>query len=125
MELSIRSYCTTNGGREDPNAKVLYFGPLIVWFSYWTPIAFQVRGRERVVRRNDWSITTGKHLNEVDRRDGTRISGTEFEQRLNAALERFMFQPNLEADTPAYVVADWLEEMGLSKAARAVRESEL
>lgn len=55
-----------------------------VWFSYQTPIAFQVDGKPRVVRKNEWGPTTGKHLNQID--GGTnearkaRVSGSQFEQ---------------------------------------------
>lgn len=41
-------------------------GPVTVWFSYKTPVAFQVNGHGLVVRENDWSNTTGKHLNRID-----------------------------------------------------------
>jgi hypothetical protein len=38
-------------------------GPLSVYYSYDTAIAFKVDGHPRVVLRNYWSMTTGKHLN--------------------------------------------------------------
>jgi hypothetical protein len=60
------------------------FGPLSVWFSYQTPIAFQVGGQPRVVRQNDWRQTTGKHLNAIDGggRDARkeRVTGETFEK---------------------------------------------
>lgn len=37
-----------------------------VWFSYKTPIAFQVGSNELVVLQNYWGPTTGKHLNAID-----------------------------------------------------------
>lgn len=44
-------------------------GPLTVWFSYQTPVAFQRDGGPLVVRRNTWGTTTGKHLNWIDSGD--------------------------------------------------------
>lgn len=37
-----------------------------VWFSYKTPVAFRGQDGKRYVRVNDWSTTTGKHLNAID-----------------------------------------------------------
>jgi len=54
-------------------------GPVRVWFSYRTPVAFQVDGHSRVVRQNDWSTTTGKHLNWIDGGD----KKSQVEPRLN------------------------------------------
>ncbi len=63
-------------------------GPIRIWFSYNTPIAFQVVGENKVVRQNDWSNTTGKHLNEIDGGNKAgRIAGAEFEALLAAAAE--------------------------------------
>lgn len=42
------------------------FGPLTVWFSYETLVAFQMRGEPVVVRENTWGATTGKHLAQID-----------------------------------------------------------
>lgn len=39
---------------------------LTVWFSYETPVAFQVADGLVVVRQNDWGVTTGKHLSWID-----------------------------------------------------------
>lgn len=50
------------------------------WFSYKTLIAFQRGYGPVVVHQNDWSTTTGKHLNAID--DGnkkTRLSASDFE----------------------------------------------
>ena len=68
-----------------PNFTKLSVGDLWIWFSYTTPVAFRVLGERRVVRVNDWSNTTGKHLNEIDGGDKkSRISGPEFLRFLKA-----------------------------------------
>ncbi len=51
-----------------------------IYFSYKTPVAFSAHGK-RYVRVNDWSTTTGKHLNAIDGGDKkARITGAEFER---------------------------------------------
>ena len=71
-----------------PNFTKLSVGDLWLWFSYTTPIAYRVLGEKRVVRVNDWSNTTGKHLNAIDGGDKkSRIPGVEFETRLKALTE--------------------------------------
>lgn len=49
-----------------PNFCEVTVGDLSVYFSYQTPIAFYTPKTGRVVRQNDWSTTTGKHLNHCD-----------------------------------------------------------
>jgi len=43
-----------------------------IWFSYETPIAVRVRG-ETYISNNEWSSTTGKHLNYISRDKSIRI----------------------------------------------------
>lgn len=77
-------YCK---GTAEINALVFLLGNITVWYSYSTPVAFQVGFGETVVRENDWGPTTGKHLNAIDDGDKkSRIGGKEFEQRLSTAL---------------------------------------
>ncbi len=56
-----------------------------VWFSYKTPIAFRTSETGVVVRQNDWSATTGKHLNSIDPDKSKRISGGDFMEQLEKA----------------------------------------
>ena len=56
-------------------------GPLTVWFSYRTPVAFHVPGHDRVVHENDWGPTTGEHLKWIDRGNKkARVSAQEFDR---------------------------------------------
>jgi hypothetical protein len=56
-----------------------------IYFSYKTPIAFYTPETGRVVRQNDWSTTTGKHLNAIDGGNkGDRLSSKDFEAQLAA-----------------------------------------
>ena len=50
------------------------------WFSYKTLVAFQKGYGDIVVRQNDWSTTTGKHLNAIDGGNKkARLTAAEFE----------------------------------------------
>ncbi len=54
-----------------------------IWFSHKTPIAFRGRDGKRLVRVNDWSTTTGKHLNAIDGGDKkSRVTGEAFEKAM-------------------------------------------
>ena len=70
-----------------PNLTKVNIGGVRVWFSYETPIAFQVDGQPRVVRENVWSNTTGKHLNAIDGGDKEakerRVSSDDFNRALD------------------------------------------
>lgn len=69
-----------------PNfTKVWFQGQGWIAFSYKTPIAFACGGVV-VVRQNDWSTTTGKHLNAIDggstEAKKARLSSAEFQATL-------------------------------------------
>ena len=74
-----------------PNLTKVDVGSFHVWFSYETPIAFNVDGQPRVVRENIWGPTTGKHLNCVDGGDKEakerRVSSEDFNAAMNGLLE--------------------------------------
>ena len=84
---SIRSYGQYISSNYGAHSLMVDVGPLCVWFSYTTPVAFQRDGHLRIVRENDWGPTTGKHLNWIDDGDkASRVSGTEFERLWAEAL---------------------------------------
>ena len=59
-----------------------------VYFSYRTPVAFSTAKTGLVVRQNDWSTTTGKHLNAIDNGNKkARLTGAEFEAALAKACK--------------------------------------
>jgi len=58
----IESY----GESKSSNAMVVNIGKLDVYFSYCTPVAFRTPKTGLIVRQNDWSTTTGRHLNLID-----------------------------------------------------------
>ena len=71
-------------------AKGVTIGTLDLYFSYQTCIAFR-NGGETVVRENEWSSTTGGHLNSIDgggrKAKAQRLSSDEFGQRLEITLQ--------------------------------------
>lgn len=73
-----------------PSSTCFTVGNLQVFFSYSTPVAFQHNDR-LVVRENDWSRTTGGHMNTIDggskEAKARRISGPEFKKALRAATK--------------------------------------
>ena len=77
----------TYGPSQNQNSLVMTMpNGVQIWFSYKTPVAYQVPGEALVVRENDWSTTTGKHLNAIDGGSNeakrSRLAGTTFEARL-------------------------------------------
>tara|TARA_R110002096_G_C14179312_1_gene686728 strand:+ start:90 stop:371 length:282 start_codon:yes stop_codon:yes gene_type:complete len=73
----------------DKKLSELRIGDSVIWFSYETPIAFK-RGIQEFTRVNDWSSTTGRHLNSIDggspSAKARRISGDEFLKKLSLCL---------------------------------------
>lgn len=96
---TIRTYGDYSSDNYGAHALQVSIGPLTVWFSYRTPIAFQVDGHRRVVRKNDWSVVTGKHLRWIDGflskdRNSGRVDGETFE-RLWKEQVASLFEPEL------------------------------
>lgn len=59
------------------------------WFSYQTLVAFCKPGAGKFVRQNDWSTTTGKHLNAIDGGNKKRrLSGEAFEAKFAECFGR-------------------------------------
>jgi hypothetical protein len=73
----IDNYGQYSSGNYGVHTQVVDVGPVRVWFSYRTPVAFHVDGKSRVVHRNDWGPTTGKHLNWID--DGDKSARVDHE----------------------------------------------
>jgi len=81
----IKSYSENT---DQANCMVVYMDNIAIWYSYKTPVAFKVLGKPLDVRQNDWSTTTGKHLNWIDggnKKD--RIPGAEFVKLLADATK--------------------------------------
>lgn len=80
----FNSYCNYSSDNYGAHCICIEVGPVTVWFSYKTPVAFQLDGKPRVVRCNSWGPTTGKHLNAIDDGDKrSRVSSEDFERLWN------------------------------------------
>ena len=80
---SYGEYKTHNYG---VNCQYMDLGPLTLYFSYKTIVAFTHNG-VRTVCENCWGNTTGKHLNWLDGRDHkNRLSRDEFNKKLDEVL---------------------------------------
>lgn len=58
---------------------------ITLYFSYETIIGFVYNG-QKVVSQNNWSVTTGKYLNEIEPDKNKRIPHTEVLQKLGEIL---------------------------------------
>jgi len=80
----IECYGQYSGGNYGLHCMRVVVGPVSVWYSYSTPVAFKVGCQARVVHENAWGPTTGRHLNAIDGGDkhakAARVSGEEFER---------------------------------------------
>lgn len=76
------NYSSNNYG----SSRLVTIGELDFYFSYDTVIAFNSPKTGLVIRVNDWSTTTGKHLNAINEDKKIRIRGEEFEKRLSELL---------------------------------------
>lgn len=89
MQISHENMGTPNKNlvRISKNGK----GTITLYFSYETPVCFELStpdGYQKATRENDWSVTTGKLLNELEPDKSKRIAGIEFENLLALALEK-------------------------------------
>jgi len=85
---SFKNYGNYSSDNYGVNSLMFSIGNLEIYFSYKTPIAFWHPSTGFVIRVNDWSTTTGKHLNWINKNHSKRISGDEFEKQLTLALEK-------------------------------------
>lgn len=85
-DLQVRLSPVTN--RNTPLHRV-DVGPITLYFSYETCVAFHVDGGVLTISENVWSSTTGRHLSELDGGDKAgRISYEEFERKLAEVVAR-------------------------------------
>ena len=83
---TIPSWYTYCENTAEINALAFDLGNLTVFYSYKTPIAFQIGWGEFIISRNYWGLTTGKHLNAIDSNKKRRVSREVFKAALELAL---------------------------------------
>lgn len=85
MQLpTISNYMDYSSSNYGAHSLLVTMGPLRVWYSYRTPVAFSWMGpAPMVVHQNVWGTTTGKHLNMIDGGDKEarkqRVDGEHFQ----------------------------------------------
>jgi hypothetical protein len=57
------------------------------YFSYKTLIAFRGRSGRLVISRNYWGVTTGRHLNAINRDHSIRLSSEQFEDAYTTEMQ--------------------------------------
>jgi hypothetical protein len=83
----FKTYGNYSSDNYGAHALKFSIGSMELYFSYQTPIAFCSPSTGLVVRVNDWSVTTGRHLNAIDGGNKkSRVSGERFEQMLLDAV---------------------------------------
>ena len=80
--VNVWNYCDTSD-----KSKAVTIKNLTLYFSYETIIAFS-DDTETAIVKNGWSMTTGKHLNSIDRDKNKRIDYKEFKEKLTRAFIR-------------------------------------
>jgi len=86
--MELPTFAKYNG--KTGNALVFTLGEVDVYFSYDTPVAFRSPSTGLVVRQNEWTQTTARHLTAIDGGSveaKTARVGIEFASMLRDALE--------------------------------------
>lgn len=85
---TIRNYVNYSSDNYGAHSLEVSFDSLTLYYYYKTIIAFIYKGKQ-YVRVNDWSTTTGKHLNAIDNGDKkSRMQGDDFEKLLTKTLKK-------------------------------------
>lgn len=63
------------------------FGPIELYFSYKTIVAFRNPRDGLVICKNVWSHTTGRHLNCINPNHSRRLSYEEFDKKLEKMMK--------------------------------------
>lgn len=86
---TISGYGEYSNGNYGLNALMVDLGSIRVYYSYNTIVAFYTIETGLVVHQNDWSTTTGRHLNWIDRGNkSARLPHDKFEVALREALTK-------------------------------------
>lgn len=124
--VTMSCWCSTKNGEWNPRALQITFNtktPLSVFFYTDTAVAYSFDGNlvccdpsnfpRRYYRELISGMNTPKHV-------GTP---TGLSMSLAPLVNRLFTPPDLDVDTPPWIVADWLQDRGLVEAANAVRNA--
>ena len=95
VEIKKWNYGRSNSPGYGAHTQALMIGGLTLFFSYDTIVGFQWRGKEYYCI-NEFSRTTGKHLNMLCPDKKRRIKPVAFDKLLQAAFSDFKWMQVLE-----------------------------
>ena len=84
----ISSYGDYSSDNYGVNSLRVDFNGFTLFYSYKTIIAYRDNDDGFVMRKNDWSVVTGKHMNWLDDNKKSRLDGELFESKLQEMLNR-------------------------------------
>lgn len=84
----ISNYGNYSSDNYGVNSLCVRLGTIALYYSYQTIVAYSDNQDGLVVCENVWGVTTGKHLNWIDRDHSKRIGRDLFKLMLQNALER-------------------------------------
>lgn len=62
-----------------PNFHRVFVNDFCFWFSYETIVAYKSPNGQTVCSENKWTMTTGKHIDEIEPDKSKRLSAKQFE----------------------------------------------
>ena len=99
LPISLYHYTGRN-----TKAVCVSIGPIDLYFSYRTVIAFRAPGHGLNISQNLWSTTTGRHMNEIlHMMDKDRIPRDQFEKKLLNVLAHYGLTEISLVDKPLVV----------------------
>lgn len=92
----INTYGNYNSDNYGAHCMCVEVGPIDLYYSYRTLVAFRAPGIGLVVHENIWGPTTGKHLKWIDNGNkSSRVSSTEFDAKWKQVTEKYFFDDTL------------------------------
>lgn len=84
----ISNYGEYYGDNYGVHSLMVNMGEFNLYYSYETIVAYYDDEDGLVVTQNQWKTTTGKHLNKIQSDKKLRIPYPEFQEKLEAMLQR-------------------------------------
>ena len=88
MLPKISSYGQYSSDNYGAHTLKVELGSITLYYSYKTIIAYHDNQDGLIVSENQWTVTTGKHLNWIDSNKKDRKPASEFNELLQSALKR-------------------------------------
>lgn len=85
---SVSSYGEYDNSNYGAHTLCVDLGDLELYYSYKTIVAYRDTQDGLVCSVNQWSVTTGKHLNWIQPDKGSRIKADDFDKKLAEAITR-------------------------------------